>query len=50
MARIGAVMMFATAQVAKSTLTVDHWKIGSVIELSDATGTQGLVFIKTSNN
>ena len=50
MAKIRAVMMFVTAQVAKSTLTVDHWKIGSVIELSDATGTQGLVFIKTSNN
>ena len=38
MAKIRAVMMFAMAQAAKLTLAADHWKISSVIELSDTTG------------
>ena len=44
MMRMGVVTILATAQAAvskvKSTLVADHQKIGQVIELSDATGTQ----------
>ena len=39
MAKIRAVMMFTTVQVAKPTLTADQQNISSLIELSDATGT-----------